>query len=169
MARHHVERVLPYQPDELFRLVGDVRAYPEFIPWITSMRVSNETPVGEGVQSLDAEASVGFSFLRERFATRVTLNETTRVVEVGLIRGPFRKLENRWTFLPHAVGTRLVFDIDFDFKNRVLDLVLAANFDRAVSKLIACFESRAMALYTPIRGSELSPPLDAAGPSAASA
>lgn len=165
MARHHVERVLPYQPEELFRLVGDVRAYPEFIPWITSMRVWNEKEVGEGLRSLDAEAAVGFSFLRERFATRVTLDEAARVVNVGLIRGPFRKLENRWAFQPHAVGTRLVFDIDFDFKSRMLDMVLAANFDRAVAKLIACFESRAMALYTPLRGSD-APRQDASGTAA---
>lgn len=168
MARHHVERVLPYQPEELFRLVGDVRAYPEFIPWITAMRVWNERDLGAGVRTLDAEAAVGFSFLKERFSTRVTLNEPAMVVRVGLIRGPFRKLENSWAFQPHPVGTRLVFDIDFDFKNKVLDLVLAANFDRAVSKLIACFESRAMALYTPLKGAG-EPRQDASGASAASA
>lgn len=151
MARHHVERVLPYQPAELFRLVGDVRAYPEFIPWITAMRVTNEREAGEAVRTLDAEASVGFSFLRERFATRVTLDEPGLTVSVGLLRGPFRRLENRWGFQPHTVGTRLIFDIDFDFKSRMLDLVLAANFDRAVAKLIGCFESRAMALYTPLK------------------
>lgn len=145
-----MERVLPYRPEDLFRLVGDVRAYPEFIPWITGMRVWNEREAGTGVRTLDAEAAVGFSFLRERFSTRVTLDEPALTVSVGLLRGPFRKLENRWEFQAHAAGTRLVFDIDFDFKSRMLDLVLAANFDRAVSKLIACFESRATALFTPV-------------------
>lgn len=163
-----MERVLPYQPEELFRLVGDVRAYPEFIPWITSMRVWNEREAGEGVRTLDAEASVGFSFLRERFATRVQLDEPKLRVEVGLLTGPFRVLHNSWAFLPHAVGTRLVFDIDFVFQNRVLDLVLAANFDRAVAKLIACFESRAMALYTPLKNAP-ERRQDSPGASAASA
>jgi coenzyme Q-binding protein COQ10 len=168
LARHHVERVLPYQPDELFRLVGDVRAYPEFIPWINTMRVWNERELGEGVRTLDAEAAVGFSFLKERFSTRVTLDERAMIVRVGLIRGPFRRLENSWAFQPHPVGARLVFDIDFDFRSKVLDLVLAANFDRAVAKLIACFESRAMALYTPLKNAQ-ERGQDASGASAARA
>lgn len=162
MARHHVERVLPYTPMQLFELVGDVRRYPEFVPWITSMRVWNEHAERPGVTVLDAEAAVGFSFLREKFATRVRRDSSGDVekVEVSLLAGPFRRLTNRWTFAPHPVGTLLKFDIDFEFRSRMLDMMLQANFDRAVAKLIACFESRAMALY---------PPLTAARPQAAPA
>ncbi len=68
-------------------------------------------------------------------------------VEVGLIRGPFKHLKNRWEFHPHPQGTRLEFSIDFAFKSRMLDMMLQANFDRAVDKLIQCFEGRAKALY----------------------
>ena len=75
---HHVSRVLPYTPDQLFGLVGDVDRYPEFVPWITSMRTWNARTLGEGVESVDAEAGVGFSFLRERFATRVHRDAAAR-------------------------------------------------------------------------------------------
>lgn len=140
---------MPYSPDQLFELVGDVRRYPEFVPWITGMRVWNEREVSPGVRTLDAEASVGFSFLKERFATRVTLDGSgpSPVIEVQLIRGPFRRLANRWGFEPVPEGTRLTFDIDFEFRSRLLDLTLAANFDRAVEKLMSCFEARAAALH----------------------
>lgn len=151
MARHHLTRILPYRPEELFELVGDVRKYPEFVPWITSMRVWNERSVSDGVDSLDAEASVGFSFLRESFATRVVRNANANTVEVSLLRGPFSRLSNRWGFKPHPVGTQLDFDIDFQFRSKLLDLMLQANFDRAVAKLVACFEARANALYTPFK------------------
>ena len=70
-------------------------------------------------------------------------------VEVGLIRGPFRHLNNRWEFFPDPAGTRVEFFIDFAFKSRILDAMLHANFDRAVSKLMACFEARAAQLYGP--------------------
>jgi coenzyme Q-binding protein COQ10 len=39
------------------------------------------------------------------------------------------------------------FDIDFQFKSRLLDGLLAANFHHAVERLMACFEDRAKALY----------------------
>lgn len=151
MARHSVTRILPYAPEQLLALVGDVRRYPEFVPWITAMRTWNEREESPGVTVLDAEAGVGFSFLRERFATRVRKDGGRKTIEVSLLHGPFRRLANRWEFHPHPVGTELKFFIDFEFKSRLLDLMLQANFDRAVNKLIACFESRANALYTPFR------------------
>ena len=132
LARHHVVRVLPYRPEELFALVGDVERYPEFVRWITGMQVGRLTEPEAGVSVLDAEASVGFSFLRERFSTRVKRDANRRQIDVSLIEGPFKRLNNRWRFLPHPTGTEVVFDIDFEFKSRLLDGFLRANFSSAV-------------------------------------
>ena len=145
--RHRLTRVLPYTPDQLFLLVGDVERYPEFVPWITGLRVWNRQDEGGGVTTLDAEAAVGFSFLRERFSTRVRRDAAARTIDVSLISGPFRRLQNRWRFLPHEQGTCIEFEIDFEFKLRFLDRILDANFDHAVQKLIQCFDDRAKALY----------------------
>ena len=144
---HHVSRVLPYTPDQLFGLVGDVARYPEFVPWITSMRTWNARTLGEGVESVDAEAGVGFSFLKERFATRVHRDAAARQIDVSLLSGPFRRLINRWQFLEDPAGTRIEFDIDFQFKSRLLDGLLKANFHHAVDRLMGCFEDRAKSLY----------------------
>ena len=149
MAVHRVTKILPYQPDQLADLVADVRAYPDFVPWVTSMRTWNRREERPGVCVEDAEAGVGFSFLKERFSTWVRHDRNRDVVEVGLLRGPFRHLKNRWEFLPDPAGTRVEFMIDFAFKSRLLDGVLHANFDRAVSKLMHCFEARAAKLYGP--------------------
>jgi Oligoketide cyclase/lipid transport protein len=149
MAVHRVTRILPYAPHQLADLVADVRAYPAFVPWVTSMRVWNERAEGEGVSLLDAEAAVGFSFLTERFSTWVRHDRNAPKVEVGLLRGPFRHLKNRWEFFPHPEGARLEFMIDFAFRSKMLDLMLQANFDRAVEKLIGCFEAEAQRRYGP--------------------
>jgi coenzyme Q-binding protein COQ10 len=146
--KHHVSKLLPYRPEELFALVGDITAYPEFVPWITSMRVWNARDLGEGVETLDAEAGVGFSFLRERFSTRVRRDAAARQIDVSLLSGPFRRLANRWQFFDAgAAGTRIEFDIDFQFKSRLLEALLSANFAHAVDRLMGCFEARAKALY----------------------
>ena len=148
--RHHVSKILPYTPDQLFALVGDVNAYPDFVPWITSMRTWNARRLGEGVEAVDAvdaEAGVGFSFLKERFSTRVRRDQSGRQIDVDLLSGPFKRLSNRWQFHEEEGGTRVEFDIDFQFKSRLLEALLAANFSHAVDRLMECFEARAKALY----------------------
>ena len=147
--KHHVSKHLPFAPDQLFALVGDVMAYPDFVPWITSMRVWNARTLEDGVETLDAEAGIGFSFLKERFSTRVRRDADARQIDVDLLSGPFRRLANRWRFFEAGAGvTRVEFDIDFQFKSRLLEALLTANFAHAVERLMKCFEDRAKALYS---------------------
>ena len=142
-------RVLPYEPRQLFDLVGDVERYPEFVPWVLRLHTWNPRADGGGVSLVDAEAEVGFSFIHERFATRVRRDAPALAIDVDLISGPFRRLQNRWRFEPHPQGAELRFSIDFEFKSRLLDALLMANLHRAVTRLVACFEARAKVLYGP--------------------
>lgn len=125
-------------------------AYPDFVPWITAMRTWNARSLGDCVEAMDAEAGIGFSFLRERFSTRVRRDTNARRIDVTLLSGPFKHLANRWEFFDAQGGaTRVEFDIDFQFKSRLLEALLTANFGHAVDRLMDCFESRAEALYGP--------------------
>jgi coenzyme Q-binding protein COQ10 len=145
--RHSLTHILPYEPRQLFELVGNVERYPEFVPWVTRLEVSNRQLDGAGITRLDAAAQVGFSVIHERFSTRVRLDEPALAIDVELISGPFRQLSNRWRFQPHPTGAQLTFDIEFEFKSRLLQGLLAANFHRAVNRLVRCFEDRARVLY----------------------
>jgi coenzyme Q-binding protein COQ10 len=138
--------VLPYAPEQLFDLVGDVETYPKFVPWITGMRTWNGRVDGP-ISTVDAEAQVGFSFLREKFATRVRRDREALSIDVNLLYGPFKRLANGWRFVPEGEATRVEFVIDFAFKSAMLDALLAANIDKAANKLIACFEDRARQVY----------------------
>ena len=131
----------------MFALVGDVNRYPDFIPWITSMRTWNLRTDEDGGSTLDAEAGVKFSVLRERFSTRVRRDPDARLVTVNLLSGPFKHLVNEWRFNTHPDGCEIAFLIEFEFRSRFLEALLDANFDRAVRKLIGCFEIRADELY----------------------
>lgn len=145
--RHSLVRILPYTPDQLFTLVGDVESYPQFVPWITSMRVWNARQIADGVSQLDAEAGVGFSFLKERFSTRVRRDANRREITVTLLNGPFRRLNNHWRFSEHPEGVQVDFLIDFDFKSAILRALLAANMQHAIERLVGCFDERAKQLY----------------------
>ena len=145
--RHRLSRLSPYAPDALFGLVGDVSRYPEFVPWVRSLRTWNARAEADGSEWLDAEVQVAFGPVRERFATRVRRDPALRRIDVDLISGPFRRLRNRWDFAPEAGGTRIDFDIDFEFRSPLLEGLLAGNFDRAAGRLLTCFEDRARTLF----------------------
>jgi coenzyme Q-binding protein COQ10 len=146
--RHQLTRVLPYTPEQLFELVGDVQRYPEFVPHLKSIRVW-DVREEEAVTTLKAEAAVGFAVFNERFATTVRRDRANLAIDVGLLSGPFRKLENTWRFRPHPEGAEVAFVIDFAFRSRILDAVLQANFQRGVDRIIAGFDARARQLYGP--------------------
>ena len=145
--RHQLTRILPYKPRQLYELVGDVERYPLFVPWVLRLTTRNRRADGEGVTRLDAVAEVGFSIVHERFSTTVRLDDTALAIDVDLLSGPFRTLKNRWRFKEHPNGAELTFDIDFEFRSRLLQTLLRANFHHAVNRLVGCFEDRARMLY----------------------
>jgi coenzyme Q-binding protein COQ10 len=131
----------------MFDLVADVERYPEFLPMCESLRVLRRTPAGEGVETLVADMSVGYKAIRESFTSRVTLDRPRRVIDVEYVDGPFRHLHNRWTFSPHGDGCEVEFDIDYEFKSRMLGYVMGAVFDRAFRMFTGAFEARADMIY----------------------
>jgi coenzyme Q-binding protein COQ10 len=142
------ERRLPYAPEDLCRLVGDVKSYPVFIPWVQSLRVLQETRQGEGWRGL-AQAVVGWRGLRERFSTYVTCCPEDGVVDVKLADGPFRQLENRWRFASDEAGGSLVrFWISYEFRNPLLNSLARVNKDLAADKIISAFEREAQKRFT---------------------
>lgn len=137
------ERILPYASADLCRLVGDVRAYPEFIPWLQRLRVIREEKRDEGGWEGLAEAIVGWKAITEKFSTNVRCEPAKGEVDVALVSGPFHALENRWRFEPHEGGAKVRFWISYQFKNPVLNAVVAANKDKVAGRIMAAFEREA--------------------------
>lgn len=137
------ERILPYAPADLCRLVGDVRAYPEFIPWLQSLRVVTEEKRDEGGWEGVATAIVGWKAITERFSTSVRCEPAKGEVDVALVSGPFHALDNRWRFEPHEKGAKVRFWISYQFKNPLLNAVVAANKDKVAARVMGAFEREA--------------------------
>lgn len=137
------ERVLPYAPADLCRMVGDVREYPKFIPFLQSLRVVKEEPRPEGGWEGVASATVGWKAITERFSTTVRCEPAKGEVDVALVSGPLHALDNRWRFEPHEKGARVRFWISYQFKNALLQAAISANRDRLATKIMSAFENEA--------------------------
>ena len=145
MPTHAERKIIPYRPDQLFDLVADVGKYPEFLPWCVGARVRSRTE-----KELVADLTIGFGPIRESFTSRVTLERPSRI-RVRYENGPFRYLNNQWTFTPHPHGCAVDFFVDFEFRSRLLRAAMNVVFNEAVRRMVNAFEKRARAVYGPPR------------------
>ena len=141
MPRHSETRHLPYTPEQMFDLVADVARYPEFLPWVSAMRVRTDSAT-ETV----ADMIVGFKGLRETFTSRVT-KQRPETIDVEYLDGPLKYLRNNWRFRPQEQGCAVDFTVDFAFKNRVFEMLAGQVFGTALRRMIGAFEDRAAKLY----------------------
>lgn len=143
MPSHSEQRELPYPPERLFDLVADVGRYPEFLPWCVASRVLSRSET-----DLRAELAIGFKGIRERFISQVALDRPNHRIDVTYEDGPFKYLENHWVFHDKGeAGCLLDFHVDFEFKSRLLAMVIGPLFDEAVRRMVQAFEDRAATLH----------------------
>jgi coenzyme Q-binding protein COQ10 len=141
MPTHAEQRLLPYTQEQMYALVADIERYPEFLPWCVAARVKER-----GADFISADLVIGFKMFRERFTSHVKLDAPSRI-DVTYAEGPFRYLNNHWTFERAPGGCKVDFFVDFEFKSRVLQKVIEVLFGEAVKRMVAAFESRARQLY----------------------
>ena len=146
MPSHAETRLLPYSASQMYDLVADVARYPEFIPWIMGARVRSVTPI-EGGEEMLTDLVVGFKMFRERFGSRVTLEPGIRKITTEYIDGPFKHLVSHWVFSEQEGGCEVAFDVDFEFRNRLLQGAAGLFFHEAMTRIVRAFEDRANVLY----------------------
>ena len=136
-----------HSADQMFDLVADVERYPEFVPLCERLAV-RERREKDGREVLVADMAVGFKAVHETFTSRVMLDREARTIRASYIDGPFRHLDNVWRFEPTGEGTCDVhFSIEYEFRSRMLAMLMGSQFDRAFRRFTAAFEQRADALY----------------------
>jgi len=132
----------------MFDLVADVERYPEFVPLCKSLKIRQRTPKPDGTEIVIASMKESFKLVRESFTSKVTLDRPNLKIMVEYLEGPFSKLENRWTFEPRSGNACDVgFFIAYEFKSRMLAMLMGAMFDAAFQRFAAAFEKRADAIY----------------------
>jgi len=146
MPTHAEKRVMPYTAQQMYDLVADVSSYPEFLPWCAAARIRKSTPSENGVV-MDADLVIAFKVFRERFGSRVTLRPAETSIDVEYLDGPFKYLNNHWTFTDVDGGCEADFFVDFEFKSKVLQTLIGVVFGEAMQRIVRAFEHRASQLY----------------------
>ena len=148
MPRFNSRRRVNHSASEMFDLVADVECYPEFVPLCQSLKIRQRNPGPNGTEVVIADMTVSFKLVRETFTSRVTLDRANLNILVEYLRGPFSKLENRWTFEPKSDNScEVSFYIAYEFKSRMLALLMGSMFDAAFQRFAAAFEKRADRIY----------------------
>ncbi|MFN3827460.1 MAG: type II toxin-antitoxin system RatA family toxin [Micavibrio sp.] len=142
MPTHAECRKMPYTPEQMYDLVAAVDRYPEFLPWCMASRINKR----EG-NVFYADLVIGYKMVREKFGSRVTALRPDHI-HVEYLSGPMKHLSNHWRFLPEPDGSCTIdFYVDFEFRNPVLQKLIAVFFEEAVKRMVGAFEARARDLY----------------------
>jgi len=148
MPRFSSKRRVNHSASQMFDLVADVERYPEFVPLCGALKVRQRTAKPDGTEVLVADMTVSFKLVRESFTSRVTLDRANLKILVEYLQGPFSNLENRWTFEPKSESACDVgFFLTYEFKSRMLGMLMGSMFDAAFARFSAAFEKRADAIY----------------------
>ncbi len=133
-----------HSASDMFDLVADVESYPQFVPLCRALNVRKRTKDAEGRDVIVADMTVAYKLVRETFTSRVTLDRPKLEILVEYLEGPFRKMNNRWSFRPASESACDVeFFIAYEFRSRALALLMGTMFEAAFRRFAAAFERRA--------------------------
>jgi coenzyme Q-binding protein COQ10 len=132
----------------MFDLVADVEHYPEFVPLCRALAVRKRSRDAEGRDVIIADMTVAYKLVRETFTSRVVLDRKQCEILVEYLEGPFQKMNNRWSF--RAAGDdacEVEFFIAYEFRSRMLGVLMGTMFETAFRRFATAFEHRADQVY----------------------
>ena len=147
MPSFETTRRIAHSAADMFALVADVGQYPKFVPLCEGLHVIRREAQADG-EMIIAYMTVAYKLFSESFTSRVRLRPSEGVIIVDYLDGPFRRLDNRWTFTPVSeTESRVKFYLDYEFRAKPLQVLMGSIFDRAFRKFADAFEVRADEVY----------------------
>ena len=127
-------------------MVLDIEKYPEFVPWCLEGKI-HEKRESEDLIEIKGDLKVGKRFLNETYSSLVLYYKDKDKILVTNIDGPLKHLQNEWKFKEINSQTQLEFDIDFELKNNLLNMIMKNYFNLGLNKIADAFENRAIKLF----------------------
>lgn len=148
MPQFETRRRVRHRAADMFDLVADIERYPQFVPLCSAMKLRSRTQEADGTIVIVADMTAAYKMIRETFRSRARLDRDNLRILVNYLDGPFSRMENRWEFVPVDDKTCDVkFFISYEFKSRMLAMLMGAMFDTAFRRFAVAFEKRADEVY----------------------
>ena len=146
MSSASIKKIIPCKKKDLIKMVLDIEKYPEFVPWCLEGR-RHEKNESQDLIEIKGDLKVGKRFLNETYTSLVLYYKEKDKILVTNIDGPLKHLQNEWKFKEINNQTQLEFDIDFELKNNLLNMIMKNSFNLGLNKIADAFEERAIKLF----------------------
>ena len=150
MPKASVKRLIDNRKDRLIEFVLDIEKYPEFIPFCENSKIYKRKDDGV-IINIIADLTIGKGPFKDTFKSDVKFNKKNDHIHVVNIEGPLNYMENNWKFiekgnLANGYKTEVVFDINFEIKNKFLNILMDKSFQFGLEKIADAFQKRAESL-----------------------
>ena len=147
MPKASVKRLIECKKDDLINLVLDIEKYPEFVPFCFGAKIYENKVEGD-LKKIIADLTIGKGPFKDTYKSDVVFNKKKDLIFVKNIEGPLNHLLNNWTFTDRKNGiTEVIFDIDFEIKNKFLNSLMVVSFQFGLEKIADAFQKRAEDLF----------------------
>jgi len=146
MPRASVKRLIECEKKQLIDLVLDIEKYPIFVPYCIDAKVHEKNDIGDFVNII-ADLTIGKGPFKDTYKSDVKFNKKKNSIYVTNIDGPLKHLNNKWIFEDHKEGTVIYFDVNFEIKNKFLNILMTTSFKYGLDKIADAFQNRANQLF----------------------
>jgi len=142
MPKASVKRIIDKKKDKLIEFVLDIEKYPEFIPFCLGSKVYERKEEGDKILII-ADLTIGKGPFNDTYKSDVRFDKKTDTIHVTNIKGPLTHLENNWKFVEKSNMTEVYFDVDFEIKNKFLNMLMEKSFEYGLNRIADAFQKRA--------------------------
>ncbi len=146
MPSASITKKIPCTKKNLIEMVLDIEKYPEFVPWCLGGKIHTIIDKGNIVE-ITADLTIGKSFFSETYKSFVVYDKSVDSIHATNIGGPLKYLENKWDFRQTGDSSEIDFHVDFELKNKILNILMIKTFDMGLKKIADAFEKRANELF----------------------
>ena len=146
MPSASIKKKITCSKKNLIEMVLDIEKYPEFVPWCLDSKIHDKIDKGDKIE-IKADLTIGKSFFRDTYKSFVIYYKSVDSIHVTNIDGPLKHLENKWLFKQDGDSSEVEFHVDFELKNKILNVLMIKSFDLGLKKIADAFEKRAIELF----------------------
>ena len=146
MPKASVKRTINCSKEDLINLVLNIEDYPKFIPYCLNAKIY-EKKLDNDDQLIIADLTIGKGLFKDTYKSDVKYIKKDGIIIVKNIDGPLKYLDNKWQFKKTGKLTEVSFDVDFELKNKFLNILITKSFKYGLDKIADAFQRRAEELF----------------------